>query len=57
MGLLETTICHHVYEYTGKDICPSCGKFTHEIDWDFTNEQHREWIASGKATLQGWWSI
>jgi hypothetical protein len=57
MGLLETTICHHVYEYTGKDICPSCRKFTHEIDWDFTNEQHREWIASGKATLQGWWSI
>jgi len=57
-GLLMTAaVCHHVYEYTGKDLCPSCGKPTHEINWDLTHEQHRDWISSGKATLQGWWSI
>jgi hypothetical protein len=55
MGLLE--YCRHVYEQVGADICPDCGKDTHEIDWKLVEEQHKEWIASGKATLQGWWSI
>lgn len=49
--------CKHVYEYVHADICPLCGKFTHETDWDLLHEQHREWIASGKSVSQGWWSI
>jgi hypothetical protein len=51
------TYCRHVYEYTGKDICPDCGGYTHEIDWKAQWQLHVEWIASGKAELQGWWSI
>lgn len=49
--------CKHVYEYVGKDLCPYCGGDTHEPDWKFQEELHKEWIASGKATQQGWWSV
>lgn len=51
------TYCKHVYKNVGVDICPDCNKPTHEIDWKLLAEQHREWIDSGKATPQGWWSI
>lgn len=54
---MTTTFCHHVYKNTGYDICPSCGKDTHEVDWKLLAEQHKEWITSGKATYGGWWSI
>lgn len=54
MGLLA---CRHVYEEVESDICPDCGRDTHRTDWAKQHELHREWIASGKATAQGWWSI
>jgi hypothetical protein len=38
-------------------ICPLCGRDTHEVDWKLAAEQHKEWIASGKARYDGWWSI
>jgi hypothetical protein len=50
-------MCKHVYEYVNQDTCPYCGKDTHETDWEYQWSLHKEWIASGKATLQGWWSI
>jgi hypothetical protein len=50
-------MCEHVYKDMNADVCPLCGKDTHRIDWAFQAELHRDWIASGKATLQGWWSI
>jgi len=50
-------ICEHVYRIMNADICPKCDKPTHEIDWKLVAEQHKDWIASGKAELQGWWSI
>lgn len=34
-----------------------CGKETRNIDWVAEARRHKEWIASGKATSQGWWSI
>ena len=49
--------CRHIYEDTGEEICPECGADTHETDWDFQHTLHRDWIASGKAVQQGWWSI
>ena len=49
--------CNHVYRITGKDICPECGKDTHETDWALVARQREEWIVSGKAVAQGWWSI
>ena len=51
------SICVHVYRNTGERVCPYCGNPTHETDWKFQAELHRKWIASGKATSQGWWSI
>lgn len=49
--------CSHVYEETETDICEKCGGNTHKTDWAFQHKLHKEWIESGKATLQGWWSI
>ena len=46
-----------LYEEMKEEICPICGGYTHKLDWAYQAELHREWIASGKATLQGWWSI
>lgn len=49
--------CHHVYSETGHDICPTCGNPTRETNWKLQEEQRKEWIDSGKAVAQGWWSI
>ena len=50
-------ICRHVYQNMNADICPLCGKDTHETNWKEQHKLHKEWIESGKATAQGWWSI
>lgn len=57
-------MCRHVYESVQKinnsvqkGICPLCAQCTHEIDWAEQHRLHKEWIASGKASKQGWWSI
>lgn len=49
--------CDHVYKDVGADICPHCNKHTHRTNWEEQHALHREWISSGKATVQGWWSI
>ena len=54
---MTLTFCRHVYEDLGEDICSSCGKDTHRIDWKQQEDLHKDWIASGKAVSQGWWSI
>lgn len=51
------TYCKHVYEESEYEICPRCGKDTHKTDWALQAKLHKEWIDSGKATAQGWWSI
>ncbi len=50
-------MCKHIYQDIKKDICPDCGKYTHETDWSFQHKLHKEWIESGKAERQGWTSI
>jgi len=49
--------CDHVYKDVGSDTCPACGKYTHRTNWEQQHALHKEWIASGKAVAQGWWSI
>jgi hypothetical protein len=49
--------CDHVYKDINSDFCHNCGRDTHETNWTFQHELHRDWIASGKATAQGWTSI
>jgi hypothetical protein len=49
--------CRHIYEDIGEIICPDCGRDTHETDWAFQHALHADWITSGKASKQGWWSI
>lgn len=50
-------MCEHIYKEVKADICPLCNKPTHSTNWKLIAEQHKEWIASGKAVAQGWWSI
>lgn len=50
-------MCEHVYKIMGVPICPICNNPTRETDWELIHKQHKEWIASGKAVAQGWWSI
>jgi len=56
--------CRHVYQSVQKlnnsvqkGICPLCAQCTHETDWEEQHRLHKEWIDSGKASKQGWWSI
>ena len=49
--------CRHIYFESEAVICEECGRPTHKTDWNYQNQLHREWIASGKATFGGWWSI
>ena len=59
-------MCRHIYYRIGVDVCPECGRDTHETDFAFQRKLHEEWIEQGKAdwnicpqggTLRGWWSI
>lgn len=49
--------CEHVYKEMDTDLCPKCGLPTHRINWKEVARLHKDWISSGKATAQGWWSI
>ena len=59
--------CRHVYEYIGSDICPDCGRYTHETDIALQRKLHKQHIEDGKdapykcdkcgGTIRGWWDI
>ncbi len=50
--------CKHIYQNLGLSQCDSCGRPTHEIDWEEQNRLNREWkIANPNVTYGGWWSI
>lgn len=40
--------CKHIYQYVNAEVCPFCGRDTHEPDYDLQNKLHRQWIADGK---------
>lgn len=51
--------CEHVYKITNVDICLTCGKDTHEINWEFIKNErikHREKYGLF-YTVREWWSI
>jgi ribosomal protein L34E len=53
-------LCEHVYKTVGADICPHCGKDTHEIDWSRDREERRLHKEKHGLFYQGpqvWWSI
>lgn len=58
--------CKHIYEYMYQDICPLCGRYTHESNAEEQTRLHKQWIADGKhldnqcpqgGTIRGWWDI
>ena len=59
--------CRHVYEYVNADICPDCGRYTHELDRALDRKLFKEYYASDEpkkykcpiegGTIRGWWSI
>lgn len=51
-------LCKHIYEITGQNTCPDCGRPTHEIDWKEQTELARKWKEENpNAAYGGWWSI
>jgi rRNA maturation endonuclease Nob1 len=57
MSKSTTILCGHIYKNQNEEICSSCGKPTHEVDWAEVARLHRKWVADGKAVYQGWVSI
>lgn len=59
--------CRHVYEYVYQDICPDCGKPTHETNAELQNMLRKKHYEEGKhliyvcpecgGTIRGWWDI
>jgi 4-hydroxy-3-methylbut-2-en-1-yl diphosphate synthase IspG/GcpE len=41
-----TKYCRHVYEEIGYEICPDCGRYTHEIDRALQSKLFKEYYAS-----------
>ena len=51
--------CEHIYKNIGADICPNCGRDTHETDWEFIKQErikHREKYGI-LHVVREWWSI
>jgi len=51
--------CRHIYEVVGQEICPDCGGYTHETNWDLIAKQrkaHREKYGI-LYVVREWWSI
>jgi rRNA maturation protein Nop10 len=61
------TFCKHVYEYVGAEICPYCGKDTHEPDMKLQAKLYKQYYDEGKhlkykcdhcgGTIRVWWDI
>jgi hypothetical protein len=59
--------CRHIYEYVNAEICPDCGRDTHEADFETTAKIIRQHYINGNdkpyicdicnGTIRIWWSI
>jgi len=59
--------CRHVYEYVRADICPDCGRNTHEPDRELNSRLFKQYQESNNplervccvkgAAPREWWSI
>ena len=52
-------MCEHVYKDMGADICPKCGKDTHETNWAFIASERRKHREKHGIfyNVKEWWSI
>lgn len=51
--------CRHIYEYVGSEVCPDCGRYTHEPDFKAINAYNKQWLKDNPEAWRtvGWWSI
>ena len=51
--------CRHIYEYVNAEICPDCGRDTHEPDFEKMNAYNKKWLKDNPEAWRsvGWWSI
>jgi hypothetical protein len=51
-------LCKHIYENINKEVCPDCGGYTHEVNWNYQAELMKQWkIDNPNVKYSGWWSI
>jgi hypothetical protein len=50
--------CDHIYKNSAVGQCDSCGRPTHDMDWEYQNHLNRQWkLDNPNTTYGGWWSI
>jgi hypothetical protein len=54
-----TDKCYHIYQNTGYEVCPKCGRDTHETDWSKQLKLRKKWLKDNPLAYKevGWWSI
>ena len=51
-------MCIHIYTNLNVDVCPYCGRDTHETNWKEQSELNKKWkLENPDAKFGGWWSI
>jgi hypothetical protein len=50
--------CKHIYQHIGLEICPDCGKPTHDPDNKTIAQTHKQWVTDNPDYIpSGWTSI
>ena len=51
--------CEHIYKNINAEICPKCGGYTHEVNWQKNNALNKQWLKDNPDAWKqvGWWSI
>lgn len=51
--------CEHIYKNIGVEVCPKCGRDTHEINWQEQKTLKKQWLKDNPLAWKnvGWWSI
>ena len=59
MDTQESVVCRHVYEYVNAQVCPDCGRDTHEPNFEKQNKINKDWLRKNPNAWRevGWWSI
>jgi hypothetical protein len=61
------TPCIHIYQYVGSSICPHCGRYTHEPNFQRELKLFKQYYESDEpkkykcpiegGAIRGWWTI
>ena len=51
--------CIHIYQNVGAELCPHCGRDTHELNFQKQNKINKDWLRKNPNAWRevGWWSI